>query len=76
MGGLAAGAGTQWPQKGLERPPLMGHEKEGRAPDFTPEAGAGRALTCALSPHGPQWWLVSLVLPASLLCALGQPGFS
>lgn len=55
----------------------MATEGPGEAgPPTSPQKLEQGGLTCALSPHGPQWWLVSLVLPASLLCALGQPGFS
>lgn len=53
-----------WPGKIRQGPPSLPQKLE-----------RGRALTWPLSPHGQQW-LASLVLLASLLCALGQPGFS
>lgn len=50
-------------------------KKKAGPPSLPQKLEQGRALTWPLSPHGQQW-LASLVLPASLLCALGQPGFS
>lgn len=64
------------PQEGLERPPLIGHQKEGRAPSLPLrlEHSSG-ALTSHSALVASRVW-VTLALPASLLCALGQPSFS
>lgn len=74
-GGLAAGADTQWPQEGRKGHLSWATKKKAGPPSLPQKLEQRRALTWPLSPHGQQW-LASLVLPASLLCALGQPSFS
>lgn len=50
LGWTGGRAGTQWPQEGLERPPLMARKKKAGPTEVTPEAGAGQGSNLATQP--------------------------